>query len=83
MITPRSERTTWPTLNNDLNALDYPMGFTGMGMGVMNGWMGTEGLSPFTAQQLEAGLHGSSGAGDSGEANGENTDLDFFSYNLS
>ena len=80
MITPRSERAIWPTLNNDLNALDYPMGFTGLsGMGV-NGWMGAEGLSPFTAGQLEAGLNGG-GNGIHGE-NGTDGDLDFFGYGM-
>lgn len=83
MITPRSERTIWPTLNNDLNALDYPMGFTGLaGMGV-NGWMGAEGLSPFTAGQLEAGMvSGGNGGVNGNGAHGEGDDLDFFGYGM-
>lgn len=57
------------------------MGFTGLsGMGV-NGWMGAEGLSPFTAGQLEAGLNGSNGNGAHGE-NGTDADLDFFGYGM-
>jgi hypothetical protein len=74
MITPRSERTAWPTLNSDLNALDYPMGFTGMGMGGM-GWMGTEGLSPFTASAT-----GLVGTGGEMGLDGKNHELDFFSF---
>lgn len=40
MITPRSERS-WPNLNSDLNALDYPMQFSIPTPGM--GWLG-EGL---------------------------------------
>jgi len=80
MVTPRSERAVWPTLNGELNALDYPMTFTGMGMSV-NGnqagnWlgMGGEGMSPFQGQG--GGMHGSG----EGEVQGKNHELDFFSF---
>lgn len=70
MITPRSERAAWPTLNSDLNALDYPMTFTGIGViGGGLGWMG-EGLSPF---------NGPMNGGEVGEA-GKNHELDFFQF---
>lgn len=75
MVTPRSERAAWPTLNSDLNALDYPMTFTGMG--INGAWMGmaSEGMSPF---------NGISGVGDvNGVQQGEgikNQELDFFSF---
>lgn len=80
MVTPRSERAVWPTLNGELNALDYPMTFTGMGMSV-NGsqagnWlgMGGEGMSPFQGQG--GGMHGNG----EGEVQGKNHELDFFSF---
>lgn len=63
------------------------MGFTGMGMAGINGWMGAEdsGLSPFTAAQLNGdmlgGGEGSGGVngGDSGGSGGRQ-ELDFFSF---
>jgi hypothetical protein len=80
MVTPRCERAVWPTLNGELNALDYPMTFAGMGMSV-NGnqtgnWlgMGGEGMSPFQGQG--GGMHGNG----EGEVQGKNHELDFFSF---
>ena len=79
MITPRSERAAWPNLNSDLNALDYPMTFTGMNMGgggSLSGWMGQEGLSPL----IGGGMSGS-GPGEMGDGmGGKNHELDFFSF---
>jgi len=49
MITPRSERS-WPNLNSDLNALDYPMQFSIPTPGM--GWM-SEGLG----NGFEEGTH--------------------------
>ena len=74
MVTPRSERAAWPTLNSDLNALDYPMTFTGMGINGAWMGMGVEGMSPF---------NGISGVGDVGgqqPEGGKNQELDFFSF---
>jgi hypothetical protein len=75
MITPRSERAAWPTLNSDLNALDYPMTFTGMDLSSegIGEWMGQEGLSPL----MGGGLGEMGPDGDSGMKNHE---LDFFSF---
>jgi hypothetical protein len=74
MVTPRSERAAWPTLNSDLNALDYPMTFTGMGMNGAWMGMGSEGMSPFNGISV----------GDvvpSGQPGSEkNHELDFFSF---
>lgn len=69
------------------------MGFTGMGMGGM-GWMGTEGLSPFTASAVGLAAEEGHGSGSLGENSGggrngvdgseegvaKNHELDFFSF---
>jgi hypothetical protein len=74
MVTPRSERAAWPTLNSDLNALDYPMTFTGMGMGINGAWMGltSEGMSPFNGMSVIGDVIPQEG--------GKNQELDFFSF---
>jgi hypothetical protein len=83
MVTPRSERAVWPTLNGELNVLDYPMTFTGMGMSVggnaAGNWLGLsgEGMSPFQGQG--GGMHGS-GEGGAGDGQQKNHELDFFSF---
>ena len=76
VVTPRSERAAWPTLNSDLNALDYPMTFTGMG--INSTWMGIgcDGMSPFNGI-VGVGDVGSDGQQDDGVKNQE---LDFFSF---
>lgn len=84
MITPRSERAVWPTLNSDLNALDYPMTFTGMGMGSAPlGWLG-EGMSPFGVGSgtgnMNAGSEGDVGMGGALTGSEKNHELDFFSF---
>lgn len=84
MITPRSERAVWPTLNSDLNALDYPMTFTGMGMGnAPLGWLG-EGMSPFGVGNGTGGINESSeghmGMESALTGSDKNHDLDFFSF---
>ncbi|KAH8651824.1 fungal-specific transcription factor domain-containing protein [Tricladium varicosporioides] len=77
MITPRSERAAWPSLSSDLNALDYPMTFTGMGMGnTPLGWLGMEGGSPFPGS---GNLNGENN-GQDGSGQGKNHELDFFSF---
>ena len=76
MITPRSERATWPTLNSDLNALDFPMGFSAGGhLGLDGGmWMGDgSGLSP-------QGFGGTITGSVEGVEGGKNQELDFFSF---
>jgi hypothetical protein len=83
MITPRSERAAWPMLNSDLNALDYPMAFTGMN-GVHSGmWMDdSSGLDG----GFQAGLGGVEldDADVNGNGNGsgaiKNQELDFFQF---
>jgi hypothetical protein len=76
IVTPRSERAAWPTLNSDLNALDYPMTFTGMGMNSTWMGMGSEGMSPFN------GIAGADDVGSGGQQGegGKNQELDFFSF---
>lgn len=73
MITPRSERTAWPSLDANLNALDYPMTtFGGMNAVTGNLWMDAgEGLSPFPMS--------GDGNGTIGGAS-KNHELDFFSF---
>lgn len=71
MITPRSERSAWPNLNSDLNALDYPMTFTGMGDMQGFGW---------DQGGFSAALEGQ-GLGDgSSEVGRKNQELDFFQF---
>ncbi|RDW77744.1 Zn2 DNA-binding protein-1 [Coleophoma cylindrospora] len=73
MITPRSERAAWPSLDANLNALDYPMTtFGGMNAMPSSLWMGAgEGLSPFPT-------NGDGSAAIGGD--GKNHELDFFSF---
>lgn len=90
LITPRSERTAWPMLNSDLNALDYPMTFTGMGMG--NGlqgnlWMDGTGFGgALGGDEGELDSHGGVGLGDgsgghvSEQTQSKNQELDFFQF---
>lgn len=84
VITPggvsRSERATWPTLNSDLNVLDYPMTFTGMGM---QGGMWMDNASLGGTQFSDGGM----GYGTSGEVDADGNvkapsghELDFFSF---
>jgi hypothetical protein len=69
MITPRSERAVWPTLNNELNPLDYPMTFTGMVGNTPLNWLGEVG-SPY----------GAPGDGSAEGERGKRDELDFFSF---
>ena len=84
VITPggmsRSERATWPTLNSDLNVLDYPMTFTGMGM---QGGMWVDNASLGGTQFSGGGM----GCETSGEVDADGNvkapsghELDFFSF---
>lgn len=74
MVTPRSERAAWPTLDFNLNALDYPMTTIGMNMNGASHWLGTDEISPFPS----SGLGGNDGIGANGDR--KNHELDFFSF---
>ncbi|CAG8951391.1 hypothetical protein HYFRA_00007303 [Hymenoscyphus fraxineus] len=80
MITPRSERAAWPMLNNDLNSLDYPMTFSGVGMGnAPLGWLEGE-LSPFGAGNGDLGVERDFGMGGALIGSAKNHELDFLSF---
>ncbi|KAG9235559.1 fungal-specific transcription factor domain-containing protein [Amylocarpus encephaloides] len=84
VITPRSERAAWPSLNGDLNALDYPMAFTGMsGMGTGATpltWLGDFGDAGVVAGGMGSGNGGGMGEDDEGEGGERRRELDFFSF---
>lgn len=76
MITPRSERAAWPNLNSDLNALDFPMTFTGMG-GMPGMWMDNSTLG--SSSTFGAQMNDESALGE-GASDGKNHELDFFQF---
>jgi len=81
MVTPRSERS-WPNLNSDLNALDYPMQFSvpTPGMGWLSEGLGTgfeEGAHRFDG---EADGLVSLDASDGATGTRDKQELDFFQF---
>lgn len=75
MVAPRSETATWPSLNSDPNALDYPMTTFGVGMKVEWMWIGAGAMCPF----LHSGLGGGTGLED-GVDGKHNLDFSYFKF---
>jgi hypothetical protein len=75
MITPRSERAAWPNLTSDLNALDYPMHFSNVGMP----WMGQDLCGEYGGTDMDV-LVGGGGQNGVGQTVGGNKELDFFQF---